>query len=273
MPIPAKLCLHAAALGGFIAIALPLHAETFDLSSEPLEQSQQPPARPLYGDYLVNMRHAEKPRFVTLIDTYHYARGSGLVTHGVLFSYHNRSARQVYFVADLPGFAPQPMRRNRYGVWFYYYIPPEIVHSTPTKKIRYKFRVDGIFTIDETHTQHEKDESGQLVSVFHLLHDHFATKSGVFVLDTAVDYGREVLFRIPAGEAETASVTGDFNRWNPRRDFMQKTEDGYFELRKVLPPGEYTFLYRIDGKLVQKVATPQSRTHPVYGRVNYLKVR
>ncbi|MBN8220281.1 MAG: hypothetical protein J0L53_05125, partial [Spirochaetes bacterium] len=63
------------------------------------------------------------------------------------------------------------------------------------------------------------------------------------------------------------------NQWNPQRDFLAKSEDGYFELRKVIPPGEYTFLYRVDGKLRQTVATKKSRIHPVYGRVNYLVVK
>ncbi len=248
-------------------------AEDFDLTSEQLEQGSAAQEKPLYGNYLENMRTAEKPRFVTLIDAFQYTRGAGLKTRGVLFSYHNRAARDVRFVADIPGFAPQPMRRNKYGVWIYYYIPPEIVHASPTKKIRYKFQVDGLYTVDDTHEQYEKDSAGNVASVFHLLHDHFAASTGVFVLDTPVNHGREVLFRIPAGDAESVSVAGDFNNWNPQRDYLNRSEDGYFELRKIIPPGEYTFLYRIDGKLSQKVATPKSRIHPVYGRVNYLVVK
>jgi hypothetical protein len=270
----------ATIIRGSLVLALPfvfaLYAEDqkdFDLTSDQLEQGAGTADRPVYGYTLDTMRAAQKPRFVTLIDAFNYARGQGLNNRGVLFSYHNRAARDVRFVADIPGFSPQPMRRNKYGVWIYYYIPPEIVHSAPTKKIRYKFWVDGLYTVDDTHTQHEKDTGGNIASVFHLLHDHFASSAGVFVLDTPVNHGREVLFRIPAGEAETASIAGDFNHWNPQRDFLSKGSDGYFELRKVIPPGEYTFLYRLDGKLKQKVATRESRTHPVYGRVNYLEVK
>lgn len=248
-------------------------ADEFDLTSEQLEQNRENSETVMYGYQLDTMRQAEKPRFVTLIDAFQYAHGQGLGNRGVLFSYHNRAAREVRFVADIPGFPVQAMRRNKYGVWIYYYIPPEIVHSAPTKKIRYKFWVDGLYTVDDTHEQHEKDSGGMIASVFHLLHDHFAASAGVFVLDTPVNHGREVLFRIPAGEAETASIAGDFNHWNPKRDFLTKSEDGYFELRKIIPPGEYTFLYRVDGKLGQKVATKKSRTHPVYGRVNYLVVK
>lgn len=248
-------------------------AEDFDLTSEQLEQGAAVQEKPVYGNYLENMRAAEKPRFVTLIDAFQYARGAGLNTRGVLFSYHNRAAREVRFVADIPGFSPQPMRRNKYGVWIYYYTPPEIVHASPARKVRYKFQVDGLYTVDDTHEQHEKDSAGQVASVFHLLNDHFASGTGVFVLDTPVNHGREVLFRIPAGGADAASIAGDFNRWNPQRDYLSRSEDGYFELRKIIPPGEYTFLYRIDGKLSQSVATAKSRVHPVYGRVNYLLVQ
>ncbi|HRP69549.1 MAG TPA: hypothetical protein PLY93_08460 [Turneriella sp.] len=244
----------------------------FDLSSDQLENANTQESV-VYGNTLENMRHAEKPRFVTLVDTFEYARGTGLQTRGVLFSYHNRAAREVRFIVDIPGFPPQAMRRNKYGVWTYFYAPPEIVHTSPQKKVRYKFWVDGLYTADDTHTQHEKDSTGQIASVFHLLHDQFAAATGAFVLDTPVNHGREVLFRIPAGDAETVSLAGDFNRWNPERDFLTKSEDGYFELRKVIAPGKYTFLYRIDGKLAQKVATKSSRIHPVYGRVNFLEIK
>lgn len=254
-------------------IGAPLAADDFDLSSDLLEKAREKTEKPLYGEYLETMRIAEKARFVTLIDTFHYARGANIDTRGVLFTYQNRAAEDVRFVADIPGFQPQPMRRNKYGVWIYYYIPPEIVHASPTKKILYKFRVDGLFTVDDTHSQHEKDSSGHIASVFHLLHDQFASSTGVFVLDTPVNFGREVLFRIPARDAESVSVAGDFNKWNPQRDFLTKSEDGYFELKKTIPPGEYTFLYRVDGKLSQQVATQKSRMHPIYGRVNFLKIQ
>lgn len=261
-------------VGLFFLCLTAISAEAnFDLTSDQLVEGQAQAEPIVYGNTLENMRAAEKPRFVTLIDAFQYARGNGLNTRGVLFSYHNRAARDVRFVADIPGFGMHQMRRNKYGVWFYYYIPPEIVHSAPTRKIRYKFQVDGLFTVDDTHEQHEKDSGGQVASVFHLLTDHFAASTGVFVLDTPVNHGREVLFRIPAGEAETASIAGDFNHWNPQRDFLSRSEDGYFELRKVIPPGEYTFLYRVDGKLMQTVATKKSRMHPVYGRVNHLVVK
>jgi len=244
----------------------------FDLSSDQLEQ---PGSREnvVYGYKLDTMRAAEKPRFVTLIDAFQYSHGAGLGTRGVLFSYHNRAAREVRFIADIPGYAPQLMRRNKYGVWVFYYIPPEIVHNAPTKKVRYKYWVDGLLTVDDTHQAHEKDSAGQMASVFHLLGDHFSASTGTFVLDTPVKHGREVLFRIAASNADTVSIAGDFNRWNPQRDYLNKTEDGYFEIKKVIAPGEYTFLFRVDGKLKQMVATPKSRMHPVYGRVNYLVVK
>jgi hypothetical protein len=247
--------------------------DSFDLTSDQLEAGREAQPNVIYGYKLDTMRKAEKPAFVTLIDAHNYARGQGLAQRGVLFSYQNRAAREVRFVADIPGMAPQAMRRNQYGVWIYYYVPPEIVHAAPTKKVRYKFWVDGLFTVDDTHEQHEKDSSGTMASVFHLLHDHFAASSGVFVLDTPVNHGREVLFRIPAGDAETASVAGDFNRWSGQRDYLVRSEEGYFELKKIIPPGEYTFLYRVDGKLTQKVSTAKSRMHPVYGRVNYFVVK
>jgi len=53
--------------------------------------------------------------------------------------------------------------------------------------------------------------------------------------DTLVDHPKEV------------ALLGDFNNWNPRKDRMQKSKDGFFEKTIELPLGkDYQFRYLID---------------------------
>ena len=248
--------------------------ESFDLSSDSLEASREQTTPLLYGNALNGLKHAVKPRWITLIDTRHIAQHLPVNREGVLFTFYSRSAQTVQFTAQLPGFSPKPMSRNPYGVFTYFYSPDEIVHTTPNKKIRYKFLIDGIFSNDPTHDSLDTDNAGNIFSVFYLNSDHFSRVQGTHILDTPVNFGREVLFRIQASNADSVSLSGDFNHWRPFSDYLKKTEDGFFEIRKILPPGEYTYVYRIDGKISRgTVASGKYKKHPIYGKVNHLRIQ
>jgi 1,4-alpha-glucan branching enzyme len=60
----------------------------------------------------------------------------------------------------------------------------------------------------------------------------------------------KVTFRLPkeaAHNAETATVVGDFNNWNPTEHKMKKLKNGDFTLTLDLPCNrEYSFRYLID---------------------------
>ena len=61
-----------------------------------------------------------------------------------------------------------------------------------------------------------------------------------------------ITFRLPkeaAHNAETATVVGDFNNWNPTEHEMKKLKNGDFTLTLALPCNrEYSFRYLIDAK-------------------------
>jgi 1,4-alpha-glucan branching enzyme len=61
-----------------------------------------------------------------------------------------------------------------------------------------------------------------------------------------------ITFRLPkeaAHNAETATVVGDFNNWNPTEHEMKKLKNGDFTLTLKLPCNrEYSFRYLIDAK-------------------------
>jgi len=61
-----------------------------------------------------------------------------------------------------------------------------------------------------------------------------------------------ITFRLPkeaAHNAETATVVGDFNNWNPTEHEMKKLKNGDFTLTLELPCNrEYSFRYLIDAK-------------------------
>ncbi|MEC7265651.1 MAG: isoamylase early set domain-containing protein [Bacteroidota bacterium] len=58
----------------------------------------------------------------------------------------------------------------------------------------------------------------------------------------------KVTFSVPADEAETVAVVGDFNKWTPKGSGLKKLKDGTFKGTFELPvENSYEFRYLIDG--------------------------
>tara|TARA_Y100001001_G_scaffold162360_1_gene188791 strand:+ start:392 stop:727 length:336 start_codon:yes stop_codon:yes gene_type:complete len=58
----------------------------------------------------------------------------------------------------------------------------------------------------------------------------------------------KVTFTVPADEAETVAVVGDFNKWNPKKSGLKKLKNGTFKGTFELPvENSYEFRYLVDG--------------------------
>ena len=63
----------------------------------------------------------------------------------------------------------------------------------------------------------------------------------------------KVTFSVEAKEADTASVVGDFNSWNPAEGELSKLKNGTFKGVFDLPKdASYEFKYVIDGNFVNE---------------------
>jgi hypothetical protein len=65
-----------------------------------------------------------------------------------------------------------------------------------------------------------------------------------------------VELELPAAEARTVSVAGDFNEWQNTR--MSRGEDGVWRIRLSLPPGRYQYAFVVDED--KWVADPRAAT-------------
>lgn len=254
-------------------LSILLSGNAFGLSSGIFElEENKESIKTYYSKHIDNLRRAVQPRMINYVDTANYSRYGRLEVTGILFTYKDAHARMVQFVSDIDRFKPHAMMKNRRGVWYYLLIPEKYVSSKPVKKIRYKFMVDGIFEYDPTHNQFEEDRGNSFISTYYLTDDDISPHTGALILKDRPPYGRTVLFRIKAPEAARASVIGTFNRWDSSMDIMTRTEDGYFVLKKTLPPGEYIYLYRIDGETTLDKSNPDKKSHAVYGATSYLTI-
>jgi 1,4-alpha-glucan branching enzyme len=64
----------------------------------------------------------------------------------------------------------------------------------------------------------------------------------------------KVTFTVEAKEANTASVVGDFNNWNPSQGELSKLKNGTFKgVFDLAKEASYEFKYLIDGAYVNEV--------------------
>jgi len=56
-----------------------------------------------------------------------------------------------------------------------------------------------------------------------------------------------VHFRLIAPEAESVAVSGDFNGWSRGTHRLESTGDGVWQLTVEIPPGDYQYVYLVDG--------------------------
>ncbi|HET6447354.1 MAG TPA: isoamylase early set domain-containing protein [candidate division Zixibacteria bacterium] len=58
-----------------------------------------------------------------------------------------------------------------------------------------------------------------------------------------------VTFKMPAADADSVSLCGDFNAWNEEADPMKKLKDGSYSATVTLDAGRsYRFRYMLDGE-------------------------
>lgn len=56
-----------------------------------------------------------------------------------------------------------------------------------------------------------------------------------------------VIFRLEAPAAQSVSLAGDFNDWDPAKHPMNRTNDGSWKIAIPLPPGSYQYQFYVDG--------------------------
>lgn len=79
----------------------------------------------------------------------------------------------------------------------------------------------------------------------------------------------KVTFSLPAEDAETVSVVGDFNDWNPAKTPLKKLKSGTFKGTISLPvDGTYEFKYLVDGEYVNEPEADEYRYNEYAGTEN-----
>jgi len=70
----------------------------------------------------------------------------------------------------------------------------------------------------------------------------------LWVIFSVILFAKEFKFEYYAPSAQKVNIAGEFNNWDPEKDEMQKSADGFFRIKLDLEPGIYEYKYVIDGE-------------------------
>ena len=170
----------------------------------------------MYYYSLKFLKSADEPKKIKLIKIDNISEGKPIVLDGVLFTYKNRKARDVHIAGNFSNWDPFNMARSNNGVWYYF-------HNTGKNKItiKYKFMVDGIWSLDPKNSDMIDDGIGSYISLVD--YEYLEDERQI----TFRNLGKgDIEFRIHMPDARMISLVGDFNNWNPENDLLKKGDDG-----------------------------------------------
>jgi len=87
----------------------------------------------------------------------------------------------------------------------------------------------------------------------------------------ATEKVRKTEFSLPAPQAQTVSIAGDFNQWNPSSHLLKMDDEGIWRISLALNPGRYEYRFFVDGEW-QDDPNSSSFVENPFGTSNSLKI-
>ncbi len=208
---------------------------------------------------LENLRKAVPPRFIRFVDTASSLKTGKLLNRGVLFSYEGLSNDEVSVCGEFNHWQCIPLQKNDKGIFYgvVNLVEDDLYPAKPAYD--YKFRVDGVFTHDPENADTMEDGAGSLVSRIVFQQSGPNKQISARILEDSPYEEKEfrtVEFRIYQPQAESVSLVGNFNHWDPESDFLERERNGVFRVVKKLKPGEYHYNFVVDGKVILDTYNP-----------------
>ena len=208
------------------------------------------------------------------------------VDGGILFSYHAPSARQVTLAGNFNNWGGtqgggrydssiDPMEdSDGDGIW-------TIVKPLPPGRYQYKFVIDGGVRWEQDPNNPDKATEDGIENSFMVVpptisYEYEAVTGTVIGEGSGFDTGRGAAEKKPAVEvtvtvdfpdADSVSMAGTFNDWDPNAVKLAKGDQGLWTATLTLPPGSYQYKFIVDGTWVEDPGNPET-VDDGYGGVN-----
>ena len=190
---------------------------------------------------LHHLRNSSAPKALSIINARHLGTGSSMAHSGLLFTYSDRSAKDVKIAGNFSNWRPISMKRSKHGVWYFFKKADSDIDT-----YSYKYIVDGIWTVDPQNHSKSYDNVISYISTVPAARERHSIQITYRIINR-----NTVEFRIYKPNARLVSLVGDFNNWNPEHDLMTKGNDGIWRLTKRLLNGRtYRYKFLVDGEWV-----------------------
>jgi 1,4-alpha-glucan branching enzyme len=209
------------------------------------------------------------------------------VDGGMIFRYHAPSARQVTLAGNFNNWGGtqgggrydpsiDPMHDpDGDGTW-------TIVVPLPPGRYQYKFVIDGGVRWEQDPNNPDKAVEGgienSLLVVPPSVDYDYEVVTGTVIGEgrgftaettqvTATQAAGEIVIEADFPDADSVSLAGTFNNWDPNANPMQKGDNGLWRTTVELTPGTYQYKFVVDGTWVEDPSNPET-VDDGYGGVN-----
>ena len=236
-----------------------LFAEEFSYSF-PFNRQNQKEIPTISLKQMEQLREPKKPKYVHFLDWQDYPESKNILKKGILFTYRNLMAKNVYIAGNFTNGKKIKMKRNSYGI--FYYLQPIVQNVGETNfEYFYKFYVDGVWQKDPTNNEIRiQDNTEFSYYYFDDPEKHYLDRTEVLEIKNAYQtkfylvefkvHEKHLKRILNKSNIESVSVVGDFNRWNADINILKKDSKGVFRFKTYLTPGIHFYNFVVDGEWV-----------------------
>ncbi len=207
-----------------------------------------------------DLREPKKPEYVHFLDWQDYPESKNILKKGILFTYRNLMAKNVYIAGNFTQGKKIKMKRNPYGI--FYYLQPIVQKAGETNfEYLYKFYVNGVWQNDPTNSDVKIQDNVEFSyfyfddpEKYHLdktevleIKNAYQTKFYLVEFKVHEKHLKRILNK---SNIESVSVVGDFNYWDPHINILKKDSNNVFRFKTYLTPGIHFYNFVVDGEWV-----------------------
>jgi 1,4-alpha-glucan branching enzyme len=204
------------------------------------------------------------------------------VKGGILFQYEAPSAKLVTLAGNFNNWGGtegggrydptiDPMDdSDGDGIW-------TIVKPLPPGRYQYKFVIDNGTRWEEDPSNPNTGVEGGIENSLIIVPENVSYKwevvTGTVLSGQLKREGqtasepKKVTFKLDASSASEVYVAGEFNKWSPTANPMEKGADGIWRATLDIPPGKYEYRFVVDGTWMEDPENPDTVPNP-YGGLN-----
>lgn len=208
-----------------------------------------------------HLKQPQPPMYIHYIDWEEYRNSKKILRKGILFTYRNLMAKDVYISGNFTNWRKIKMLRNPNGI--FYWIQPIVTYEgQDLNEYLYRFYINGIWENDPTNPnrkifgdsvysfyQFEDPENHYLDSFRIIKLEHFTDTNKLYLVEFRI-HEYQLKRVLNKKEIYSVSIVGNFNYWDSTSNILKKNEKDVYTFKTYLPRGTYYYKFVVDGEWI-----------------------